>query len=35
MIKNLKLYIIKFVYNESLIYLRVRKFKRTKDYSVE
>jgi len=35
MIKNLKLYIIKFVYNESLIYLRVKKFKRTKYYSVE
>ena len=35
MIKDLKLYINKFVHNEGLIYLRVRNFGRTKDYLVE
>ena len=35
MIKDLKLYINKFVHNKGLIYLEMKKFGRTKDYLVE
>ena len=35
MIKDLKLYINKFIHNKDLIYLEMRKFGRTKDYLAE